>query len=65
MGYIDCIYSLDFTRIKAYLHGTFHKVSYGIVREPCIDEDAHIVSVWIQGIDEELSMSEGCDDHRK
>ena len=65
MRNIDRIYTLHFFWIELYFCIAFHEVSHSVVREPTIDEDPYIVTCRICYINEELSMSERSDDHRK
>lgn len=61
---VDRIDGTDFLRIESYLHYTFHEIPYSVVREPRVDEYSYILILGIFYIDEELSMSEGCEDHK-
>jgi hypothetical protein len=62
---IDRIDRAQFLWIEPEASTALHQISYDIVREPSIDEDPYTIPCWIRYIDEELSMSEGCDDHRE
>ena len=63
MGDVDCIYGREFLSIESDLHTPLHKISYGKFRKPRIDEDTYIFIARVFDIDEELGMSEGCDNH--
>jgi hypothetical protein len=65
MGDIDIIDQTEYCRIQSNPCPTFHEVSDNKIRKPSIDEKSNIVSIRIVHIDEKLSMSEWCDNHRK
>lgn len=61
---IDSVDTRESGSIELYTHRALHHIPDRIVTEPAIHEDTHCLTTRIRDIDEELSMSEGCDNHR-